>query len=331
MTDAATIVDADPRWPLRYEEVAAGIREAVGGAVDEVHHVGSTSVPGCAAKDCIDVLVLVDAAVPPPEVTRDVIRPLESAGWVHRADLAWFMPERWFLHRDAPFGVNVHVERRGLPGAVRDTRLVVRDALRADPGLRDRYVGLKRSLARSSPDLDAYSEGKSELLLGVIADAAARGDRCGVHLRAEHPGSPAATSLVADYVGHLVRDVPGGFDCAMDAPPPAGSFEPPRGTFLVARDDAEPVACGAMWEVAPGIAELKRMWVAPTHRGLGLGRRLLEALESAARAAGHHTSRLDSMHSLAAAVALYRSAGYSEVPPYNHNPNATIWMERSLR
>ena len=331
MTDAVTIVEADPRWPLRYEEVADGLRTALGGAASEVHHVGSTSVAGCAAKDCVDVLVLVNATMPPSEVERDVVRPLEAAGYVHEADLAWFMPERWFLHRAAPFAVHVHVERHGRPGAVRDTRLVVRDALRADPGLRDGYVGLKRSLARSSPDRDAYSEGKSEFLLAVIADAAARGDRCGVHLRAEHPESPAAASLVADYVGHLARDVPGGFDCATDAPPPPGSFEPPRGTFLVARDDAEPVACGAMWEVSPGIAEVKRMWVAPTHQGLGLGRRLLEALESSARARGLHTARLDSMHALTAAVALYRSAGYEEIPPYNDNPNATVWMQRPLR
>ena len=95
-------------------------------------------------------------------------------------------------------------------------------------------------------------------------------------------------------------------------------------------DDVEPIGCGAVWRLAPGLAEIRRMWVLPQHHGRGLGRRMLDALESAAVALGCHTARLDSMTSLEAAVAMYRSQGYEEIDDYNSNPNATIWMQRSL-
>jgi ribosomal protein S18 acetylase RimI-like enzyme len=98
-----------------------------------------------------------------------------------------------------------------------------------------------------------------------------------------------------------------------------------------AHSGVEPIGCGAVWEMEPGIAEIRRMWVVPSHHGRGLGRQMLVALEATAVELGCHTARLDSMHSLTAAVAMYRSQGYLEIPSYNWNPNATIWMERELR
>lgn len=332
MSGIVTIVEPDPSWPERYATVAAEIVAATGLAATAVHHVGSTSVPGCAAKDRIDVLVEVPSDTAPSDVADRMVRTFERLGFAHRSDMALFMPERCFLHREEPFPVNVHVERSGLAGAGRDTRLVFRDGLRTDDELRDRYVALKRGLADANPnDVEAYGIARSAFVFEALAGAAERGDRAGVHLRAEHPDSPAATVLVEDYVAHLGTNVPGGFDCATDSPPPAGAFEAPRGTFIVMYDDAQPIGCGAVWEMEPGIAEVRRMWVAPSHQGLGLGRRMLEALEVAAvRALGCSTARLDSMHSLAAAVAMYRSQGYREIRCYNDNPNATIWMERRL-
>jgi GNAT superfamily N-acetyltransferase len=137
--------------------------------------------------------------------------------------------------------------------------------------------------------------------------------------------------MVADYVEHLIANVPGGFDCATDHPPPPGAFEAPRGTFLVMYDDVTPIGCGAVWEMEPGIAEVRRMWVSPDHQGTGLGRRMLDAIESAAGALGCRTARLDTMAALGAAVAMYRSQGYREIGDYNANPNADLWFERPLR
>ena len=72
------------------------------------------------------------------------------------------------------------------------------------------------------------------------------------------------------------------------------------------------------------------MWLHPDARGLGLGTRLLAALESAARHAGRHAVRLDTNESLREAIALYESAGYRRIVRYNDNPDATRFYEKSL-
>ncbi len=105
---------------------------------------------------------------------------------------------------------------------------------------------------------------------------------------------------------------------------------PPAGALLVGYQDGKAVACGAVHVIAPGIAEVKRMFVAPRVRGRGLGRALLDALERTAVELGCNVARLDSTEPLAEAVALYKSAGYVEIEDYNRNPNATIWLERRL-
>ena len=91
------------------------------------------------------------------------------------------------------------------------------------------------------------------------------------------------------------------------------------------------MACGAVHVIAPGIAEVKRMFVVPRVQRRKLGRALLDALEHAAIELGCDVARLDSTESLVEAMALYRNAGYVEIGDYNHNPNATVWMERRLR
>lgn len=156
-----------------------------------------------------------------------------------------------------------------------------------------------------------------------------------VEIHTVEPTSADAQTMLTRYTEHLVDTVPEGFDITTDSPPPPGSFEDPNGRFLVLYDNAEtppqPIGCGAVWVLEPGIAEIRRMWVVPSHQGHGLGHTLLESLEQAATELGCDTARLDSMHALEAAVAMYRSHGYVEIDDYNHNPNATIWMQRRLR
>jgi len=72
------------------------------------------------------------------------------------------------------------------------------------------------------------------------------------------------------------------------------------------------------------------MYVAPAQRGIGLGRRLLAELDEIAVRHGCRAVRLDTSDYLTEAIALYRSAGYREVPAYNENPKASLWFERSL-
>lgn len=132
------------------------------------------------------------------------------------------------------------------------------------------------------------------------------------------------------YVAELNERFPGGFDTSRAAPPRAEDFVPPAGIFLLVRAGDETAGCGALRTESGGVAEIRRMWIAPRVRGSGAGRRLLAALEAHARAYGCSRIRLDTAAELAEARALYVSAGYVEVPAYNDNPYARHWFEKDI-
>jgi GNAT superfamily N-acetyltransferase len=103
---------------------------------------------------------------------------------------------------------------------------------------------------------------------------------------------------------------------------------PPAGAFVIARLDGQPIGCGALKVTDRRIGEIKRMWVAGCARGLGVGRRILEALEQLAREFGLTILRLETNRTLHEAQALYRTSGYREVPPFNSEPYAHHWFEK---
>ena len=102
---------------------------------------------------------------------------------------------------------------------------------------------------------------------------------------------------------------------------------PPAGVFLVATLRDEPIGCGGL-KFHDDWAELKRMWVAPDARGLGIGRRLLTELEARAAAHGSRVVRLDTNGTLREAIAMYRSAGYVEIEPFNDERYAQHWFKK---
>lgn len=113
--------------------------------------------------------------------------------------------------------------------------------------------------------------------------------------------------------------------------PPAEALEPPLGVFLVARLGGEPVGCGALTTLEPGVGYLSRMWVSATARGHGVGRGLLAALETWARRLGHQRVRLYTHDSLSEAQSMYRRAGYREIDPFFEDaPFADLWFEKRL-
>lgn len=104
-----------------------------------------------------------------------------------------------------------------------------------------------------------------------------------------------------------------------------GRYAPPLGTVLLARDaGGQAVGVVAMGPLSPGIVEMKRLYVPPAGRGQGLGRALAEAIVAAARAAGYRRMRLDTLETLAPAMALYARMGFRPIENYNASPLAGI-------
>jgi GNAT superfamily N-acetyltransferase len=151
-----------------------------------------------------------------------------------------------------------------------------------------------------------------------------------VRLAVVDPRHPDARQCMRAYVAELGHRFDCGFDPARSGSAEDAELTRPAGLLLVATLHSDPVGCGALKFRPERRAEVKRMWVAPAVRGLGLGRRLLTELEERAAARGVRTLRLETNRALDEAVRLYRSSGYEEVDPFNDEPYAHHWFERTL-
>ena len=192
-----------------------------------------------------------------------------------------------------------------------------------------------RELDRLSDDgaaalLAPLSESQRARLLAAMAEVETLLRAAGARIERVHPAEPAARACVARYFAELGARFEQGFDPGASLPADDQEMVPPRGVFLVATLDGEPAACGAVKTIGVGVGSVKRMWVAESARGLGLGRRMLEALEAEARALGLTRLRLETHRALTEAIALYRSSGYREVPPFNDDPYAGHWFEKEI-
>jgi len=121
-----------------------------------------------------------------------------------------------------------------------------------------------------------------------------------------------------------------GYDPGNAQPTDHADFEPPNGVFLVAKCRDKLVGCIGLRTVSKGIGEIKRLWVAESARGMGLGQRLLVLSEEHARQMSLIKLRLDTNKSLTEAQALYLKNGYAEVAPFNDDPYPDHWFEKTL-
>lgn len=144
------------------------------------------------------------------------------------------------------------------------------------------------------------------------------------------PRLPPARYCIRGYFDELAERFDSGFNPAASISADDDELTPPAGLLLLASLHDEPVGCGAVKFHAGAPAEIKRMWVSPAVRGLGVGRRLLAELEARAVAAGASTARLETNGSLTEAISMYRTAGYREVPAFNSEPYAHHWFEKQL-
>jgi GrpB-like predicted nucleotidyltransferase (UPF0157 family) len=164
------VLPPDPRWPARFEALRDGVWPALRGVCSGIEHVGSTSVPGLAAKDVIDLdVVVADAAM-----LASAIQALSGLGYRHRGELGIAGRHAF----EAPAGSVRHNLYVCIEGALslRNHRLL-RDHLRAQPAEAAEYGALKRGLAARFPDdIDRYTEGKSAFILGVLRRSGVAGD-----------------------------------------------------------------------------------------------------------------------------------------------------------
>jgi len=177
--------------------------------------------------------------------------------------------------------------------------------------------------------LRSLSERQQAELVGAVQTVEKLFRASAVIIEIEDPSSPAARDCLAQYYAELSRRFERGFDVAASISATPRELTPPRGYFLVARLCGQAVGCGAL-KCRRGLGEIKRMWVAPSARGLGIGRRILSRLEEIARRRGLPLLRLETNESLKEAQALYRAAGYTEVPAFNNEPHAHHWFEKRL-
>jgi DNA-binding MarR family transcriptional regulator/GNAT superfamily N-acetyltransferase len=194
-------------------------------------------------------------------------------------------------------------------------------------GAAERTLLDRRSDDLAGSFLAPLSGPQRERLVTAMSDVARLLTAAIVAIGPRDPADPLAQHCLREYVAELDRRFDAGFDPARSSSAAAPELRPPAGLLLVATLHDEPVACGAL-KFHPGEpTELKRMWVAPSARGLGVGRRLLAELEAHA---GGGVVRLETNGALTEAIALYRSAGYAEVAPFNDEPYAHHWFEKRL-
>ncbi|WP_460274235.1 GNAT family N-acetyltransferase [Celeribacter sp. ULVN23_4] len=265
-----------------------------------------------------------------------------------------------FLGRGRPLGAARVLNAIGPDGrAVSD----IRDFLDLDTGLLSRLLrGLedealvtvsedpadkRRRIARLTPEgqneyaaYEALSNDRAQALLDrhphpeqllaamdLIASALGR-DR--IEIEAMDPDSPTAFHCLESYYAELATRLSMGYDPAKAARAGSDDMRPPRGTFLVALSDGLPSGCVGLKGTDKDYAEIKRLWVAPSARGLGLAKRLMAEAEAQARAMGITTLRLDTNSALPEAAGLYQRLGWSEIERFNDDPYPDLFFEKRV-
>ena len=205
---------------------------------------------------------------------------------------------------------------------------------------RRRAVRLTRSGQREFRVYEALSDRQAEAMLArhprrdellaamdLVASALGR-DR--IELVEMAPDAEAARHCLHAYYDELARRFEGGFEVSRSRDPQARDMVRPCGTFLVALSDGLPLGCVGLKGGGGTSAEIKRLWVSPAARGLGLARRLMAAAEDAARELGIALLRLDTNSALPEAARLYRATGWTQIARFNEDPYPDLFFEKRL-
>ncbi|MCI0753267.1 bifunctional helix-turn-helix transcriptional regulator/GNAT family N-acetyltransferase [Teichococcus vastitatis] len=205
---------------------------------------------------------------------------------------------------------------------------------------RRRVARLTEAGEREFRQYEALSNARAEALLArhprpeallaamdLVASALGR-DR--LSLREADPRTAEARHCLSEYYAELARRFERGFDVALSRDPDAADMIRPRGVFLIGFSDGLPLGCVGLKGSGGEVAEIKRLWVSPAARGLGLGRQLMEAVEQAARTLSIRVLRLDTNSALSEALRLYRRSGWTEIGRFNDDPYPDLFFEKRL-
>ncbi|MET7819731.1 helix-turn-helix domain-containing GNAT family N-acetyltransferase [Micromonospora zamorensis] len=207
----------------------------------------------------------------------------------------------------------------------------VRTAALTDAG-RTAWADLdERSDDLAASILEPLSEHRRERLVAAMAEVERLLVGSMVVIEPCPPSDPRARACLRAYARDIASRFDDGFDPALSNPVHDEALVPPAGVLLLATLNTEPIGCGAVKLHPDAPAEIKRVWVADTVRGLGVGRRLLGELERYAAERGATAVRLDTNRNLTEAIAMYRAAGYREIEAYNTERYAHHWFEKQLR
>ncbi len=206
----------------------------------------------------------------------------------------------------------------------------IRQAQLTAAGRRELQEMNERSDGVAQGLLEPLSAAQRARLLAAMAEVHRLLLVAGLRFERVDPASPPARWCVGQYFAEINRRFDSGYDPAASLPVGDDAFTPPSGACVLASVDGQAMGCGSVTTLSPGVGWLKRMWVADAARGLGIGRRLLAALEAEARALGLTTLRLDTNRALQEAIGLYRSVGFREVAAFNDERYADHWFEKRL-
>jgi DNA-binding MarR family transcriptional regulator/GNAT superfamily N-acetyltransferase len=205
----------------------------------------------------------------------------------------------------------------------------VRVARLTRSGRAERAVLDRRADGVAESVLDPLNPKQRSRLVAAMAEVERLLTASMVEVTAVDPAHPSARHCLRAYFAELNERFDAGYDPALGLPADDEELRLPAGLLLVASLRGEPVGCGALM-FHDGYAHLRRMWVAEAVRGLGVGRRLLGELEARAGEHGAREVRLETNKGLDTAIALYRSAGYVEVAPFNAEAYAHHWFKKTL-
>jgi DNA-binding MarR family transcriptional regulator/GNAT superfamily N-acetyltransferase len=203
-----------------------------------------------------------------------------------------------------------------------------RTAVLTTAGQREFRAYEQLSNARASALLERYPN-SDELLnaMDLVASALGR-DR--IAIEEADPGEAAARYCLGEYYAELARRFESGFDVSRSRDPDAADMIRPRGVFLLALSDGLPIGCVGLKGSGGQLAEIKRLWICPTARGLGLARRLMRTVEAIARELSLQTLRLDTNSALPEALRFYRTSGWVEIDRFNDDPYPDHFFEKQL-